>query len=90
MKIFKAMLAIAAATSIVGVTVFSHAGESKESEPAGHHQHFKSDKDSTDVRPKHRHRDGKHEFFDDLLNLTDTQKQTLEAARTAREPVSLR
>lgn len=83
MKRFKKTLAVIAATSIVSVAIFAHAGE--DYEQTSRHHHFNGDKPDGHAF-KHRHRGHDRAPFEDVLNLTDAQKQTLEAARAAQEP----
>jgi len=91
MKKFKQIAAAIAATSIVGVAVLAHAGESKDSESPGFHQHFTTDDGIGDGHSKRGHGGNGHggrgpASFNKVVNLTDAQKQTLKAARDARAP----
>ena len=90
MKTFKKILLVVATTSILGVATSTFAGESKEvEEPASHH-HFKGDDGAGDAHSTHGPRD--HGFREHgrlpvkLLNLSDSQKQILEASRAERRP----
>jgi Spy/CpxP family protein refolding chaperone len=89
MKKFKQMAAAVVVSSILGGAMVAFADETKEPEPGFHH-HFKSEDNLGDSHPKHGMREhglrhGKHLPFH-LLNLTESQKQTLEASRIARQP----
>jgi Spy/CpxP family protein refolding chaperone len=90
MKNFKQITALIAATSILTLATIAHAGEPEEDGVPGFHQHFKTDDGLDGEGWKHGPRGlgarehGRLPF--QLLDLTDAQKQTLEAARAAREP----
>ncbi len=85
MKKFKQITAAIAATGILIVAVVAHADEPKDDEGPGFHEHFRVDDGVGDPGWKHGPRDhGRIPF--QILDLTDAQKQTLEASRAAREP----
>jgi len=88
MKKFKKIVVAVAASSILSVAAFAIADESKELEEPGFHHHFKTD--DGDVHPVHGQRGhGMREHGRlplHLLNLTDSQKQTLETSRAERRP----
>lgn len=83
MKRFKKTVAAIAVTTMVSVAIFAHAGESRDYDH-NHHQRFTDDADSESGHFKHRHK-GPGPFAESL-DLTDAQKQTLEASRAAHEP----
>ncbi len=89
MKKFKQIVSILAVSSILGVATTTLADESKELDEPSVHHNFKTDDGARALKGhggrEHRVR-GHGRLPLELLNLTDSQKQTLEAARAERRP----
>ena len=91
MKKFKKIVSILAMSSIFTGATVAMADESKELDEPGFHHHSRTDDGIGDSHPKHElkgpGRKG-HNLREHgrLLNLTDSQKQTLAAARAERRP----
>ncbi|RYY74972.1 MAG: hypothetical protein EOO52_11720 [Gammaproteobacteria bacterium] len=85
MKKFKHIAVVIATTSFLTMPMFAHAGNSNDCENSGFHQHFKMDDGLGQGERKHDFK-GPGRIPFKLLDLSDTQKQTLEASRSARAP----
>jgi Spy/CpxP family protein refolding chaperone len=90
MKHLKPILAALAASAIISVAVAAHAADSKDDDESGHRHHQRGEKCGFDGADKsgdvkHSYTERRGPLFDKVLDLTDSQKKTLESAHSEQE-----